>query len=198
MALELFNKNGIDQITVRHIAKEMGISHGNLCYHFPNIDDIILKLYENLVEELNNEISKLPVKEIDLWMVYYSSHATFSLLYKYKFLMLDFVGIMRRIEPIRTHYRALVAKRRVEFGMVVQYMIQGEYLKPEVIEGQYSAITEVHFILGDFWVSRSEIMFDGSDKEKIKYYLALIFAPMLASLTEKGLAQYKEISKKFR
>ena len=30
-ALQLFNKQGIDPVTTRHIAKEMNISHGNLC-----------------------------------------------------------------------------------------------------------------------------------------------------------------------
>jgi AcrR family transcriptional regulator len=197
-ALKLFNEKGTDTITVRHIAKEVGISHGNLCYHFPNTDDIIYKLYENLVAELDEAISKMPVKEIDLWLVYRSSRITFSLLYKYKFLMLDFVGIMRRIEKIKNHYRQLVDRRRMEFGTAMHFLVMGGYLKPEVTEGHYAAVTEVNFILGDFWVARAEIMFDGPEKEKLNYYISLMFVPVLGSLTEKGLAQYEEIRKEFR
>ncbi len=198
VALSLFNEKGTDSITVRHIAKEVGISHGNLCYHYPTTDDIIFKLYENLVAELNIEISKLPVNQVDLWMIYHSGKITFSLLYKYKFLMLDFVGIMRRIEAIRTHYRQLVVKRRLEFGMAMQFLEKGGYLKPEVIKDHYANIIEVNFIVGDFWVSRAEIMFEGPENEKLNYYLSLMFVPVLASLTEKGLVQYLEIMKELK
>ena len=196
-ALQLFNENGTDKVTVRHIAKEVGISHGNLCYHFPNTDDIIYKLYENLVAELNTEISKLPVKEIDLWLIYRTTRITFSLLHKYKFLMLDFVGIMRRIERIKIHYRMLVKSRKQEFAMAIQFLIAGGYLKPPVTEEHYSSIIEINFILGDFWVSRAEIMFEGPENEKLNYYLSLMFAPVLSSMTEKGLEQYAEIRKEF-
>ncbi len=194
-ALKLFNENGTDKVTVRHIAKEMGISHGNLCYHFPNTDDIIYKLYENLVAELSAEISKLPVKEIDLWLIYKTTRITFSLLYKYKFLMLDFVGIMRRIERIKIHYRELVKFSKQEFAMAMQFLVAAGYLKPPVTEEHYPSIIEINFILGDFWVSRAEIMFEGAEKEKLNYYLSLMFAPVISSMTEKGLAQYAEIKK---
>ena len=33
-ALDLFNKEGLDQVSVRRIAVEMNISDGNLRYHF--------------------------------------------------------------------------------------------------------------------------------------------------------------------
>ena len=197
-ALKLFNEKGTETVTVRHIAKEIGISHGNLCYHFPNTDEIIFKLYENLVEELNTGISQLPVKEVDLWLLYRTGRITFSLLYKYKFLMLDFVGIMRRIEKIRNHYRQLVAFRQMEFRGAMQFLVEGGYLKPEMTEGHYAGVRELNFILGDFWISRAEIMFEGPEKEKLNYYLSLMFVPVLGSLTEKGLKQYEEIRKEFK
>lgn len=52
-ALELFNEQGIDVITIRHIAKEMGISHSNIQYYFKNADDIITTIYVNHINELN-------------------------------------------------------------------------------------------------------------------------------------------------
>jgi AcrR family transcriptional regulator len=195
-ALKLFNEKGTETITVRHIAKEIGISHGNLCYHFPNTDEIIFKLYENLVEELSIGISRLPVKEVDLWLLYRTGHLTFSLMYKYKFLMLDFVGIMRRIEKLKNHYRQLVIFRQQEFQRTMEFLIVGGYLKPEVTQGHYAGVREINFILGDFWISRAEIIFEGPEKEKLNYYLSLMFIPVLGSLTEKGLAQYEEIRRK--
>ncbi len=51
-ARELFNKEGIDAITTRHVAARLGISHGNLCYHYPRKEILIEKLYYELVEKL--------------------------------------------------------------------------------------------------------------------------------------------------
>ena len=108
--------------------------------------------------------------------------------------MLDFTGIMRRIEGIKVHYKALVKRRRIEFGMALQLLEKGGYLKPQPIEGFYDQVIEVNFIIGDFWVSRSEIIFEGPENEKLNYYLSLMFVPLIASFTEKGMKQYKEIA----
>ena len=52
-SLELFNRDGLDSVTVRHIAKALEMSHGNLCYHFPTIDFIIEGLYSQMAVELD-------------------------------------------------------------------------------------------------------------------------------------------------
>jgi AcrR family transcriptional regulator len=192
-ALKLFNKYGTENITVRHIAKEVGISHGNLCYHFPNTDDIILKLYENLVQELNLEISKIEQKEINLKLVYAVSRVTFELLYKYKFLMIDFVNVMRRIDKIKVHYRDLVKMRKMQFTFMINHLIENKIFKPEIIPGQYQSLNEMNFIIGDFWISHAEIIFEGKEKSKIDHYLKIMFAPVIATLTPKGLEEYKAL-----
>ena len=52
-SLRLFNKEGADRVTVRSIASETGISHGNLTYHFPGKDEILYQLYLKLADEFN-------------------------------------------------------------------------------------------------------------------------------------------------
>jgi AcrR family transcriptional regulator len=48
-ALKLFNELGLAKVTLRNIAKKMGISQGNLCYHFKKREDILEALYHQLV-----------------------------------------------------------------------------------------------------------------------------------------------------
>ncbi|WP_176599193.1 MULTISPECIES: TetR/AcrR family transcriptional regulator [Sphingobium] len=50
-ALKLFNSNGVDRVAIYKIASELGISPGNLTYHFARKQDIIYSLIDRLEAE---------------------------------------------------------------------------------------------------------------------------------------------------
>ena len=60
VALRLFNETNTQSATTNHIAKAMGISPGNLHYHYKNREEIIRLLYKKLVEEMSLSIAELP------------------------------------------------------------------------------------------------------------------------------------------
>ena len=95
-ALQLFNSTNVDQVTIRDVAKKAGISHGNLCYHFPNIDSLVEHLYLQLAAEQDELFSRMTAREVSLETLKASSAESLAILYKYKFLMLDFVSVMRK------------------------------------------------------------------------------------------------------
>ena len=53
-AIKLFNLHGTKAISTNHIAKEMGISPGNLYYHFRSKNDIIRSISDNFSNELGS------------------------------------------------------------------------------------------------------------------------------------------------
>ncbi len=194
-ALQLFNSQNIDQLTVRDIAKKARISHGNLQYHFPTIEDIIESLYDRLVKELDQLFAQMTGQEVSLALLHSSSAFTFRLLYKYKFLMLDFVSVMRRSKYIRDHYRKLYKLRKDQFRMMLQWMLKEGYLRPELYQGQYEKVIEQLFIIGDFWIASSEVLYEGKEKDKIPYYIDIVNQVMLPYLTSKALAELEQSSR---
>src|SRR5512137_3067511 len=52
-ALVLFNADGSHAVSTRHIAARLGISPGNLYYHFGNKEEIVLCLYERIEHALD-------------------------------------------------------------------------------------------------------------------------------------------------
>jgi len=50
-ALNLFNRHGVDRVAIYRIAAELGISPGNLTYHFAKKQDLVLALIERLEDE---------------------------------------------------------------------------------------------------------------------------------------------------
>lgn len=195
-SLQLFNQYGVDTVTVRHIAKELGMSHGNLCYHFPNTDAIAETLYEQLIEELNNVIEEPNVfNGINLQAFYNLCAFVFEKLYKYKFLIQDFISLTRRNPNLKQKHRDLVNSRRIFFRMGIDAGIQAGFLKPDIIEGQYENFFNQLFIIGDFWLASAEILFEGKEEDKLPTYLNIAFTLIVPYLTEKGLNEYKGLLK---
>ena len=59
-ALKLFNETNTQSATTNHIAKEMGISPGNLHYHYKNREEIVFLLYKQLRQETTLTVEHLP------------------------------------------------------------------------------------------------------------------------------------------
>ena len=59
-ARELFNERGTQSSTTNHIAKAMGISPGNLHYHYKNREEIVRLLYIKMRKETTLSVDKLP------------------------------------------------------------------------------------------------------------------------------------------
>ncbi|GAB3506109.1 TetR/AcrR family transcriptional regulator [Emticicia fontis] len=195
-SLHLFNQYGIDAVTVRHIAKELGMSHGNLCYHFPNTDAIAETLYEQLIAELNQVIEEPAVFSTTNLRAFYKLCAfVFEKLYNYKFLIQDFISITRRNPGLKQKHRDLLTSRRIFLRIGIDAGIQAGFLKPDIIEGQYENFFNQLFIIGDFWLASAEILFEGKEEDKLPTYLNIAFTLIIPYLTEKGLNEYKGLLK---
>ena len=118
VALRLFNATNVDRVSIRDVAMKAGISHGNLCYYFPNIESLVENLYLQLVAEQDELFNKMNNDQVSIETLKKSSMESLGILYKYKFLMLDFVTVMRKSKTIRDHYRKLFRLRKEQFRNV--------------------------------------------------------------------------------
>jgi AcrR family transcriptional regulator len=85
-SIVLFNEQGERNVTTNHIAADLGISPGNLYYHFRNKEDIILSIYEeyarNLLIETMPEVTP-DVKPLDAIILYMD--VVFQAMMKFRF-----------------------------------------------------------------------------------------------------------------
>ena len=189
-ALAVFNRRGTELVTVRELALETGISHGNLCYHFPTTDDIVRHLYYALVAELDAEILSMRGQTQDPSQIFKGARVLFDLLHKYRFIMINFVDVMRRMPDINKHFRKLQEKRREEFKQLFGMLVQAELMRPELYPGFFDDLNVNMSILGDFWISHAEIHFTGKEKDKLDFYYRITSSFLLPMLTEKGLSVF--------
>ena len=192
-ALRQFNERGTDAVTVRSVADEIGISHGNLCYHYKNTDVLIEALYLQLVEEINQNLLQVQQSDYHFRMLYEQMEATFRVLYRYRFLLLDFVRINRRIPAIRDHFRQLMTMRQQQFRLGIDQLIQSGLMNPPHSEEAYNNLIQHLLLLSDTWIPRAEILHDESGEPIIRYYTDLVFGILIPYLTESGIAELKMV-----
>ena len=180
---KLFNEKGFTNISIRDVAKDLGMSHGNLCYHYPNTDELAKALYYELVAVFEAQISNMSTDTIDLQQLTELTSKTLERQFEYRFLMIEFVAIIRRIPEIHSHYTSIQTRRKKQFEFILQALEKQQYLKPAV--GGFSALIETFILVGNFWISEALLL---KRHQAATSHYASLFGQLLAPyMTEKGL-----------
>ena len=190
-SLALFNTNGISNTSLRTIADEVGISVGNLQYHFKKREDIIEALYFQLVEKMD---SIFLIATDDLLKSFLNiSTAIISNLYEYHFFLLDFVIITRKNQKIKSHYSELSKRREAESLKMITILIENGIFRKEVLKKEYSSLFKRMEVISNFWFSSILIQADVLPKEAIQEYELLISQSIYPYLTDKAKTKYATI-----
>jgi AcrR family transcriptional regulator len=194
-ALELFNCLGLAKVTLRTIAKEIGISQGNLNYHFKKREDIIEALYFELVNNLD-AIFELKKDTDNIFRTLFDvSEKVMNNFYDYRFIFLDFVQLMRENENIKKHYLQLKEQREIQVMQLFQLLIKEGLLRKPMLENEYENLYKRTQIMSDFWISYAVISSKSISTTSIENYSKLINQNIFPYLTEKGRLEYHGILK---
>src|SRR6218665_3356816 len=109
-ALAMFNTQGEPNVTTNHIADELGISPGNLYYHYRNKDDIIGQLFARYEQRIDDALVVPDDHLPDLETVWLQLHLIFECMWEYRFVYRDLVDILSRNRKLRMHF-ARILKR---------------------------------------------------------------------------------------
>lgn len=170
----------------------MGISQGNLNYHFKKREDVIEALYFRLVADIDGHM--VPKKEEGILQTLRGmSRGVMLALYGYRFILLDFVQLMRENEKIRKHFIELQGLREQQFLMIFKMLNEAGLMRGEVLNDEFKNLGCRLQILGDFWISSAEISEDSLTKKSLAKYATIIDQTIFPYLTEKGKIAYKQV-----
>jgi AcrR family transcriptional regulator len=104
-SITLFNEQGERNVTTNHIAAHLGISPGNLYYHFRNKEDIILSIYEeyarNIVLDTFPQVTP-SVKPLDAIILYMD--AVFQAMMKFRFFYSNLPVLLAKSPSLHDKY----------------------------------------------------------------------------------------------
>lgn len=104
VTLELFNRFGEPNVSTTLISAELGISPGNLYYHYPAKDELINSLYDRYERSLNELLNASDnVRDVeDAW---FFLHSLFELIWQYRFLYRDLNDLLSKNRRLETHFQ---------------------------------------------------------------------------------------------
>lgn len=94
-ALILFNEYGERNISTNHIANHLGISPGNLYYHFSNKDEIIIQLFKRYSEAVFNYLTQTQLPNNITKIVEYMK-GIYDIMWEYRFFFSDVNALLVR------------------------------------------------------------------------------------------------------
>ncbi len=104
VSLDLFNRFGEPNVSTTLISAELGISPGNLYYHYPAKDELINALfdrYERSLDEILRAADGVQNVE-DAWLFF---HMLFELIWGYRFLYRDLNDLLSKNRRLETHFQ---------------------------------------------------------------------------------------------
>jgi len=192
-SLSLFNSLGLSKVTLRTIAKKMGISQGNLNYHFKKREDIIEALYFQLVNNIDNSLSGFQDSKNPFQLLVSISQTIMSNFFEYRFFLLDFIQIMRENEKVKTHYSELSTRREQQFSMLFNLLVENDLMRKEILPNEYKNLYKRFQMLSEFWISDAEIHNSKITKKIISTYSEILTQAIFPYLTSKGQKEYHVI-----
>lgn len=192
-ALTLFNECGERNVTTNHIAAHLGISPGNLYYHFRNKEDIIHSIFDQYVEYLSESFQPFPEGEVTLEVMMKYLDSMFETIWRFRFFYYSLPILLARDPELHRKYlkfQEVSAQREVD----LLYSLRKNNIVNLPIEDLDDLANSIKVVLVS-WVSyRTTISKDA------KLYKSDIYRGILKSLfmmkpyfTEQALVDYQHM-----
>jgi AcrR family transcriptional regulator len=150
VTLELFNRFGEPNVSTTLISAEMGISPGNLYYHYPAKDELINSLYDRYERSLNELLNASDaVRDVeDAW---FFMHTLFELIWQYRFLYRDLNDLLSKNRRLETHFQFVLKNKSRAIRLMLESMNHAGAMRMDSREIEPTATSMV--VVLTYWLS---------------------------------------------
>jgi AcrR family transcriptional regulator len=150
VTLELFNRFGEPNVSTTLISAEMGISPGNLYYHYPAKDELINSLFDRYEKSLNELLNASDnVRDVeDAW---FFMHTLFELIWQYRFLYRDLNDLLSKNRRLETHFQFVLKNKTRSVKALLDSLSRSGALKIDSREVEPTATSMV--VVLTYWLS---------------------------------------------
>lgn len=178
-SLALFNAHGLASVSTHRIAAEMGISTGNLHYHFKAkrlIVDWLFRRFEDRLTTLGEVAGSVRAID-DLWV---ALHLSFEAIDEYRFIYRDMAHLESEYPEVAAKSRALMARNLLNARTLCEGLAARGVIKASADEAEMLALQLV--FTTTCWLSFERLVAQDAtarqtDTGLAAYYTLTLLAP---------------------
>ena len=150
VTLDLFNRFGEPNVSTTLISAELGISPGNLYYHYPAKDELINTLFDRFEKALNELLRAADgVRHVeDAWLFF---HMLFELIWQHRFLYRDLNDLLSNNRRLETHFQFVLKNKSRAVQNVLDGLGRGGAMRMDARDVEPVATAMV--VLLTYWLS---------------------------------------------
>lgn len=172
-ARKLFNEHGVPQVSLRRIASEIGISQGNLNYHFNKREAIFEALYFELVDHLESP-SMTSQEHFSLQVFLSDIRKGMEVSFDYRFLLIDLNYTMRENPKLHVHFKQLEQKRKDAYQRAFKAAIDHDIMRAPAFKEEYDGLIDRIRIFSDYWIASAAVYDEPLEGSVDKYHKLVV------------------------
>ena len=151
-ALALFNERGTDSVTTNHIAEALGMSPGNLYYHYRNKAEIVRGLFARIQGEWAANYAVPPATMPSIPMMEAMLAGNFDIQARYRFFFRDLTLLLNADPDLAALYRANREQGLDNTKFLISLFVDAGVLNPVGDAEALDDIAQLLWLVGDFWL----------------------------------------------
>ena len=185
----LFNANGFNQVTIRMIALELGMSSGNLNYHFKTREEILEALYFEMVSAFDQRVSELPELKVSFKQIKNDITTSMVRMLDYQFFWTNLHQLLRDFPKVNAHFQSVYTKR-IEGMLYLLHLLNKEnWLREEEVAQEFNYLAKRMVDYGNTWLYASQLYASSNEKgieldNHVMQYLHMLY-PYLTKVGKK-------------
>ena len=154
-AISVFNEYGSASISLNMLAAEIGISTGNLQYHYQNKEEIIRAILEIMFNDWNTVYQEMHVPTFSLDSLRTVLEINFKLVWKYRFFYRELNALLLKDELLAKRFAIIQEQRLTEQEMLMKQINRSKQAR-SVKKSELRSIVTIGWIISNSWLSYIE------------------------------------------
>ncbi len=154
-AVELFNEHGTASVSMNALAESLGISAGNLQYHYKGKEDLIRAILEEMFRQFDG-IYRSIEGTFTLDILRQTMRLHFHLVWKYRFFYREQGALLRNDEALADRFRAIQAQRMDEQEALMKRLAASGGLRGNLSPEELRNVVLIGWVLGNTLLAYNE------------------------------------------
>ena len=186
-ALGLFNQHGLVNVRLQTIADEVGISVGNLAYHFYSKKAIVKAIDEELSQLITPFVAE---DRLFLSLMDFDNHLArfYHLLKTYSFYFIDLLELKRAYPKLYKKQNQYIQQITQQIENWFAANMERGLIKAPIRAKHYKIIAHTIWMIITFWLTQP--IDRGLPEERERIFKEVVWSQILPYLTETGRLEF--------